>query len=185
MTTGQRIKEARKKAGLTQAALAEKLGISYVGVSQWENDLRNPKYETLQRIATALGVSVADLLGQDKQEESSKFWGAFLHEKLWSVGCSLHADQDGNAYIWINYPDGTLEVTEDELKELDQSTSSFIRFKLQELRDQHPEDFRPKQKRRENRPQPTQDGGESTSPAREGKDTTRASDAPETPPEGK
>lgn len=54
MTTGQRIKAARKKAGMTQAELAKKLGISYVGISQWERDLRNPKQETIQRIAKAL-----------------------------------------------------------------------------------------------------------------------------------
>ena len=50
MTTGQRIKEARKKAGLTQKELGEKLGVAYQTLAQWENDLRNPKYETLQRI---------------------------------------------------------------------------------------------------------------------------------------
>lgn len=62
MTTGQRIKAARKKAGMTQAELANRLGISYVGVSQWENDLRNPKQETVQRIAQALGCDFYWLL---------------------------------------------------------------------------------------------------------------------------
>ena len=63
MTKGERIKAARKKAGMTQAQLAEKLGISFQSVAQWENDLRNPKQETLQKIADALGVSIFDLLG--------------------------------------------------------------------------------------------------------------------------
>ena len=54
MTTGQRIKEARKKAGLTQKGLGQKLGITYQTVAQWENDLRNPKAETLNKIAEAL-----------------------------------------------------------------------------------------------------------------------------------
>lgn len=62
MTTGQLIKAARKKAKMTQAELAQKLGISYVGVSQWENDLRNPKYETLRRIADALGCDWLELV---------------------------------------------------------------------------------------------------------------------------
>ena len=51
MATGERIKAARRKANLTQKELGEKLGISYQSVAQWENNLRNPKYETLQRIA--------------------------------------------------------------------------------------------------------------------------------------
>ncbi|MCM1234380.1 MAG: helix-turn-helix domain-containing protein [Ruminococcus flavefaciens] len=61
MTVGKRIKEARKKAGLTQKELGERLGISYQTVAQWENDLRNPKQETLQRIANALNISLLSL----------------------------------------------------------------------------------------------------------------------------
>lgn len=63
MTTGERIKAARKKRGMTQAELASKLGISFVGVSQWENDIRNPKYETLEKIAKVLDVDVWELKG--------------------------------------------------------------------------------------------------------------------------
>ena len=63
MTIGERIKAARKKAGLTQKQLGEKMGISYQAVAQWENDLRNPKIETLRAIPNALGVPVSDLTG--------------------------------------------------------------------------------------------------------------------------
>ena len=63
MTTGQRIKAARQKANLTQKELGEKLGISYQSIAQWENNLRNPKYETLQRLAQVLETSVSDLMG--------------------------------------------------------------------------------------------------------------------------
>ena len=63
MTTGQRIKAARKRAGLTQKELGAKLGVAYQTLAQWENDLRNPKIETIQRIADALGVSLQYILG--------------------------------------------------------------------------------------------------------------------------
>ena len=63
MATGERIKAARRKANLTQKELGKKLGISYQSVAQWENNLRNPKYETLQRIAQVLDTSVSDLMG--------------------------------------------------------------------------------------------------------------------------
>ncbi len=66
-TTGQIIKAARMRAGLTQKELGEKLGITYQTVAQWENDLRKPKIETLRRIAEALGEefnSLADV-GED------------------------------------------------------------------------------------------------------------------------
>lgn len=69
MTTGQRIKAARKQAGITQKALGEELGISYQTVAQWENDLRNPKQETLLKIAKALGVHLRDLVDNSWLEE--------------------------------------------------------------------------------------------------------------------
>jgi len=62
MTRGQRIKAARKNVGLTQRELSEKLGIAYQTLAQWENDLRNPKYETLRRIADALGCDWLELV---------------------------------------------------------------------------------------------------------------------------
>lgn len=70
MTIGERIKQARKNAGLTQKKLGEKLGISYQTVAQWENNLRHPKLETLQKIAGALNISVEDLFGVDRENRT-------------------------------------------------------------------------------------------------------------------
>ena len=70
MTTGELIKDARKKAGLTQKELGEKLGISYQTIAQWENNLRNPKQETLQRIANALNISMLSLQNVVKSTDS-------------------------------------------------------------------------------------------------------------------
>ena len=65
MTTGQRIQQARKKAGLSQKQLGGKLGLSASMIGQWENDLRNPKMETLERIADALGVPLSEICSKD------------------------------------------------------------------------------------------------------------------------
>lgn len=61
MTTGQRIKAARKAAGMTQAELAQKLDIPFQSISQWERDIRKPKKETLENIAKALKVDPLEL----------------------------------------------------------------------------------------------------------------------------
>lgn len=58
MSIGEGIKAARKAANLTQKQLAEKMGVSYVNIAQWENGRRNPKIETLQKIADALGYTI-------------------------------------------------------------------------------------------------------------------------------
>lgn len=82
MTIGERIKEARKAAkngkGMTQKELGEACGINEANIRKYENGRQNPKYETLQKIASALDVNVTDLLGifgntiLDNKENSSK-----------------------------------------------------------------------------------------------------------------
>lgn len=57
MTVGERIKEARLAANMTQADLAERLGVAYQNIGQWESGKRNPKSDTIFKIAEALGVS--------------------------------------------------------------------------------------------------------------------------------
>ena len=65
MTTGQRIKAARKRVGITQAELAKRLKIPFQSISQWERDIRNPKIETLKSIAKALDVELISLLPEE------------------------------------------------------------------------------------------------------------------------
>ena len=79
MSIGDNIRTVRKLQGLTQKELARRLGISPVGVAQWENGLRNPKHETIKRIASALGVSVTVLYGlpERKQQINKKHWKSF------------------------------------------------------------------------------------------------------------
>lgn len=67
MTVGELIKNERKKAGMTQAELGKKLGISGAGIAQWENNLRKPKKETLWRIASALNTNYLNLFPEDER----------------------------------------------------------------------------------------------------------------------
>lgn len=56
----------RKEKGLTQAALAEKLGISNRTVSKWENGDGMPDVSILSDVAKALGITVDELLKGEK-----------------------------------------------------------------------------------------------------------------------
>ena len=79
MTTGQLIKAARKKAGMTQEELGKKIGVSGSSMAQWENDLRNPKLDTLQRIAAALGVPVQELISDWEAVDKEEFKRVFIY----------------------------------------------------------------------------------------------------------
>lgn len=50
MTLGEKIKEARKQAGLTQEQVAEKLMVSRQAVTKWETDKGIPDIENLKNI---------------------------------------------------------------------------------------------------------------------------------------
>lgn len=58
MTTGELIRTARKMRGLTQKALGEISGIAEPTIRRYELGKLNPKYQTLQKIASALDVNV-------------------------------------------------------------------------------------------------------------------------------
>lgn len=64
-TLGKRIMEHRKRLGLTQDALAEKLGITAQAVSKWENDQSCPDIAMLPRLAEIFGVTADELLGME------------------------------------------------------------------------------------------------------------------------
>lgn len=53
---GERIKAARKNAGLTQKELGDILGVSFQAIAQWETGKRNPKMTTLWRLSEALHI---------------------------------------------------------------------------------------------------------------------------------
>jgi len=63
---GKRIYRFRKERRLTQAALAEKVGISNEFMSAIERGARLPSISTLEDIATALRVRMKDLFNFDE-----------------------------------------------------------------------------------------------------------------------
>lgn len=68
MKTDLRIIELRKEAGLTQEQLADKIGISAPHLSEMERGVKNVSMVRLSQIATALGVSTAELMLTDPEE---------------------------------------------------------------------------------------------------------------------
>jgi len=67
-TIGQRIKAARQRAGLSQAELAAKMGRPYQSIGQWERETSSPKFNSLEEISDALGITVEELICGEKAE---------------------------------------------------------------------------------------------------------------------
>ena len=57
-----RLKMARIKANMTKADMARKLEMAYSTYDGYETGYREPKFETLQKIASALEIDVTELL---------------------------------------------------------------------------------------------------------------------------
>ena len=60
--TGNTIKELRESRKLTQAELAEKIGVCSKTISKWETAKGLPDISLLQPLARALGISVIELM---------------------------------------------------------------------------------------------------------------------------
>ena len=66
MTFGEKIKAERKKLGLTQIELGERIGVTNRVITSYENGKSFPRTrEAYKKIADALGVNVNDLLSDD------------------------------------------------------------------------------------------------------------------------
>ena len=61
MNTGELIRLYRKQRKLTQEELAKKCGTSAAMIRQYELGKRNPKIDTIDKIAQALNVHIADI----------------------------------------------------------------------------------------------------------------------------
>ena len=57
LTLGKRILYHRKRLGLTQDQLAEKMGVTAQAVSKWEHDLSCPDVTAVPRLAELFGIS--------------------------------------------------------------------------------------------------------------------------------
>lgn len=69
MEIGSIIKQRRKEAGLTQEALAKKVGCATITIRQYESGKREPNLSTLHDIANALNVGIFDLLPDDPNQD--------------------------------------------------------------------------------------------------------------------
>ena len=75
---GEKLKAARKAAGLSQKELAEAVGAKHNSVSNWENGLNSPSTNTILELCRVLNIQPNELYGT--QPEPDDFTYALYNE---------------------------------------------------------------------------------------------------------
>lgn len=74
MTLAKKIKKVREAKGMTQKQVAALMGISQQAYGQYESGTREPKPETIKKIAKALECKPYDLYPDDLKEDAIRFF---------------------------------------------------------------------------------------------------------------
>ena len=87
MKFGDKLIELRKKNGLSQEELAEKLGVSRQSVSKWESNNTYPETDKIIQIANLFDCSMDDL----------------INDKITDVEASLRKNKNNIQYVWDSF----------------------------------------------------------------------------------
>lgn len=96
MSMGIKIKELRKKAGLTLQELADMTGLYKSNLSDIENEKRfKPNVRTLEKLAKALNCEIGDFFGRsiDKGEEITRGLKELLNDERSMTLLKISSDE--------------------------------------------------------------------------------------------
>lgn len=113
LSFGQRIKMLRNECELSQAELAEKLGVSVQSVSKWECDAYYPDVSILLPLAAILGVTTDCLLGAGTNEKKDR---EELDRELAKIAENDATDSDDAFHMGYNANKKSYEATKNFLK---------------------------------------------------------------------
>lgn len=117
MPTGTKIKEIRKQKGLTQKQLGDLCGMADSAIRRYENGNANPKIETLQKIADALGCDILDLMEIEVEPITTDKMANLLNISVGSLTNDNEITNKTQPYTLAAHFDGD-EFTDEELEEI-------------------------------------------------------------------
>ncbi len=138
MTLGENIKAFRKKRKLTQSALGAMLypAMTQQQIAQYEAGARNPKIETIQKIADALDTPIENLLPDGRYPASTDFFDPVFEwiDQHLPMGYKLRSEDTDR--LWIEYPDGgiSVDMNMSDLQDLINKSLEFLKFQLDPFR---------------------------------------------------
>ena len=108
---GRNIRILREMRRITQAGLAERVGVAPAYISQIETLIRMPSLKVMQRIAQALGTSVDTLIGEEPSTLSAR---PVSYERLHLLKRVVHALEHGHVVVYYDAPgDDVIDTLKD------------------------------------------------------------------------
>ena len=107
-TLGKRIQENRKRLGLTQEQLAEKLGVTGQAVSKWESDISCPDIASLAPLSDTFNISIDELMRGRQQETSciqqAESIGKSVNDMMMRIIINVDDEDEGPVCVKVNIP---------------------------------------------------------------------------------
>lgn len=153
-TLGEKIKHYRKLKGYSQEKLAEKTSLSKMSIRRYESGKRQPKLETIEKIAIALGEPISHLTNftlkeyEQTQEHKRSFLEFNAREAILAILADIYGKAerkemcDGNVdpyYVIGNRP-STFFLHENDIGILFNATKTNIPFLVDALKDTRSEE---------------------------------------------
>jgi len=92
MYLNENIKRLRKEKDITQETLADFLNVSFQSVSKWERSESLPDITLVPAIANYFGVSIDELMGNDKIKAEERIQNYFAEYKKASMSSQTEKD---------------------------------------------------------------------------------------------
>ncbi len=86
---GSILTELRKQNNMTQADLAEKMGVTDKAVSKWERDISCPNIETIQKLADFFNIPVNELLSAKSSSKKNNIITLIFNAVALAMGISV------------------------------------------------------------------------------------------------
>ncbi len=132
MTVGENIRRIRKEKGLTQKQLGELCGMNEANVRKYELGKANPKIETVNKIASALGEPLncfLDISVKEVKEATTK--AISFKEYLGILGYEIHESPYNDKWvIHIKDSDAHIYISNEEMDTLERTTKENIDLRI-------------------------------------------------------
>ncbi|MCM1063369.1 MAG: helix-turn-helix domain-containing protein [Eubacterium sp.] len=132
MNFSEKLKEIRKKEGISQEQLAEKIGVSRQAITKWETGKGLPDVENMVIIAEIFKTTIDELLVNPAAKKSPET-SVYTSETIYDIDCEKHFDINIGSASAIRLSSGDDEKLHIRLSsEILENLESMFKIRLDE-----------------------------------------------------